>query len=450
MNFQPINLLNQFIDASDNPPQLMIGTDVGFTLRSGLIGPVNSSLHNCLEDSRLPREVTIKKKSEKKKTVEISKTVKELNYVNYFRNNVHLNKLKLDELKYIAKHNALKITGTKTILIGRISELFKLTKPVVKIQSVFRRWIVQESLKMRGPSLKKRSLCVNDTDFVSMEPIIEIPTELFYSYQDSKHFIYGFNLSSLIQVFQKNLRTNEKIENPYNREVIDGRIVLQILRLYRFCFIIYPDFIKENAEFVKNNTPTIFRAPLIHRTPQHLNDFNNLMTDGQGTIFADYTPIITTNYQVSQDQYERINRLREIRNMTIDQRVNNLFIEIDHLGNYTQASWFNLLERAEYINFYRNLYEIWYYRNTFTRDVRYGICPFLSPFYNVGNIRNIIYNMNTADLKQLCLISFENLVYTGIDDDHRKLGTMHALSALTLVSLGARVSLPWLYESVAV
>jgi hypothetical protein len=242
---------------------------------------------------------------------------------------------------------------------------------------------------------------------------------------------------------------NEKIENPYNREVIDGRIVLQILRLYRFCFIIYPDFIKENAKFVKHGVPTVFRAPLIQRTAQHLNDFNNLITDGQGTIFADYTPIIAANYQVSQDQYERINRLREIRNMTIDQRVNNLFIEIDHLGNYTQASWFNLLERNGYISFYRNLYDIWYYRNTFTRDVRYGICPFLSPFYNMGNIRNIIYNMNTADLKHLCLITFENLVYTGVDDDHRKLGTMHALSALTLVSLGARVSLPWLYDSVA-
>jgi len=444
MNIQPINLLNQFIEASEYQPQ---------RIRS----PISNSLRNCLEDSRLDREsplltenvVKSKKKPERKKTVEISKTVKELNYVNYFHNNVQLNKFKLDELKYIAKHNTLKITGTKTVLIERISELFKLTKPVVKIQSVFRRWIVQESVKMRGPAVKKRSVCVNDTDFVSMEPIDEIPTELFYSHQDSKSFIYGFNLASLIQVLQRNIRANEKIMNPYNREVVDGRTVLQILRLYRFCFIIYPDFIKENAKFVKNNAPTALRTPLIQRTLPHLNEFNTFRAEGQGTIFADYTPIIATNYQVSQDQYERINRLREIRNMTIDQRVNNLFIEIDHLGNYTQASWFNLLERNEYIIFYRNLYEIWYYRNMFTRDVRYGICPFLSPFYNVGNIRNIIYNLSTADLKQLCLISFENLVYTGVDDDHRKLGTMHALSALTLVSLGARVSLPWLYDSVA-
>ena len=163
MNILPVNLLNQFIEATENPPPPPP------RIRS----PISDSVRNCLEDSCLDR---CKKKSEKKKAVEISKTAKELDYMNYFRNNVQLNKLKLHELKYIAKHNTLKITGTKTILIERISELFKLTKPVVKIQSVFRRWIVQESLKMRGPSLKKRSVCVNDTDFVSMEPIDEIPT----------------------------------------------------------------------------------------------------------------------------------------------------------------------------------------------------------------------------------------------------------------------------------
>jgi hypothetical protein len=41
------------------------------------------------------------------------------------------------------------------------------------------------------------------------------------------------------------------------------------------------------------------------------------------------------------------------------------------------------------------------------------------------------------------------MVYSGIDDDHRKIGAFHALSGLTIVSLDARLAMPWLYESVA-
>jgi len=36
----------------------------------------------------------------------------------------------------------------------------------------------------------------------------------------------------------------------------------------------------------------------------------------------------------------------------------------------------------------------------------------------------------------------------GIDNDHRQLGALHSLTALTLVSPEARTGLPWLYESV--
>ena len=379
----------------------------------------------------------------KKKSMEIKRSVRDMNYISFFRDNVQLTKLKVDELKYIAKRHALKFSGTKPALIERIAQLFKTTLPAVKIQSAFRRWVVQESVKMRGPALTNRKICVNDTDFVSLEPIDEIPTELFFSYRDSKDFVYGFNLSSLMQ----SAKVNEKMENPYNREIIETPLFLKIMRLYRFCFIVYPDFNKENAKFVKRSAPAPRATQLIQRNIQQLNNLNHFRNT-ENIVFEEYEPIIINNYQITNDQQFRINRLREIRNMTVNQRINNLFIEIDHLGNYTQAIWFNSLDRNEYIIFYRFLYDIWYYRSNFSREVRYNICPFVTPFYNTVNIRNIAYNLTLDELRQLCLIPFENLVYTGSDDEHRRLAAMHALSALTIVSLGARISMPWLYESV--
>ena len=384
-------------------------------------------------------------KQKKNKIKEIKKEVKNIDYITFFRDKIQLNKLKIDELKFLCKKNGLKFSGKKKVLSDRVEDLFKKTKPAVKIQSVYRSWLVQHSIKLRGPAFKQRNLCVNDTDFVSMEPIKEIPNELFFSYQDSKNFIYVFNISSLIQVLQKNMKAINKIENPYNREMIDGKITLQILKLYRLCFIIYSGFNKENEKYIENHLPFPRTMPLINRTVIPVNHFRNT----ENIVFAEYDPIIVNNYQMSDDQYIRINRLREIRNMTINQRVNNLFIEIDHLGNYTQASWFNSLSRNDYAILYRYLYDIWYYRINFTRETRHNICPYLTPFYNVVNVRNIANNNVTMDeIKQLCLIVFENLVYTGYDDEYRKLGAMHALSALTIVSLGARLTLTWLYESV--
>ena len=43
--------------------------------------------------------------------------------------------------------------------------------------------------------------------------------------------------------------------------------------------------------------------------------------------------------------------------------------------------------------------------------------------------------------------TMENLTYTAMDIEDRKLGVIYALIALTHVSLPARESLIWLYES---
>ena len=41
----------------------------------------------------------------------------------------------------------------------------------------------------------------------------------------------------------------------------------------------------------------------------------------------------------------------------------------------------------------------------------------------------------------------ENLIYSSVDIEYRKIGALHSLTALTVVSHGARRALPWLYES---
>jgi hypothetical protein len=123
-------------------------------------------------------------------------------------------------------------------------------------------------------------------------------------------------------------------------------------------------------------------------------------------------------------------------------------MEINQLGNYTDALWFSSLELRDYIKLYRTLYEIWNYRAQLSIEMKRKICVFGNPFLNIFIERTYYNDLSLARIKEACLIVFENLVYSGIDIEHRKIGTMHALSALTIVSLSARNAMPWLYESV--
>jgi hypothetical protein len=269
-----------------------------------------------------------------------------------------------------------------------------------------------------------------------MEPLAEIPHENFFSYSDNQSFTYGFNIASLVQSI-KPKGTGYLLVNPYNREKLDDKLVVTILTLYKICFLIFPRFKEENELYERFQV-----ANMNHQLNQHISRYQPaaLFTDG-------YNPILNQGYMQVPENRTRYQRLRDIRIKSIHQRINDLFMEIDQLGNYTQSVWFTNLDRGEYIRMYRILYDIWHYRGQLSNDVRNNICPFHEPFSRIFN-RPMYHNNISLDLARTsCLIVIENMVYSGIDDDHRKLGAFHALSALTLVSPAARASLPWLYES---
>ena len=132
----------------------------------------------------------------------------------------------------------------------------------------------------------------------------------------------------------------------------------------------------------------------------------------------------------------------------MDERVQSLFMEIDQLGNYTNISWFNSLDHLKYARLYRAIFDIWNFHAQISLTVKNTICPFHGPFEGIFNtsIRHI--DLTVAELKTICVIVFENLVYSSICIEHRKLGALHALTALTVVSRPAREAMPWLYESI--
>ena len=362
-------------------------------------------------------------KKQKSPKSDKEKSTTNLSYTEYIKDKNILTRYKLPQLKSIAKHLRLYITGAKPVLIERIESHFsKCTKTII-IQRSFRGFIVRKSFCLRGEAFKQRGICVNDTDFYTLEPLKDIEFELFFSYKDKQNFHYGFNITSLIQ-FMKN-KTRE-ISNPYNRESISNTTIKDMFSLYKKIHLLFP-YILETDEIPVPNVPNV---PIQRPIQQSLNRNTNIIN---------YTNI----NQIQEVQ----NKITAIREKAIPLRINELFMEIDQLGNYTDSAWFSQLAVREYVRLYRTLYDIWNYRAQLSYDIKHKICIIGNPFINIFNERIYYNDVSLVRMQEACLVVFENLVYCGVDTEHRKIGTMHALSALTMVSINARNTMPWLYES---
>ena len=391
----------------------------------------------------------------------------------YFKNHIQLKSYKLPELKMIVKHYKLPLTGNKGVLIERIDTHFKKIKYSIKIQKLFRGFIVRLSFQTRGPAAKDRKICVNDTDFVTLEPLVEIPFELFYSYKDTKDFVYGFNVTSIVELIKK----RGKITNPYNRETMDVKHIREIITLYniiQFVFTEHKDETYMKLSIINERPSCSHSRPYTNlsnrlavqnianslnvqmsniRTIPRSQSSTNILERLQSTSNTTLNSELSNNYfnprvitQLTPELRVAYDKITEIRRKPIYVRIQEIFMEIDQLGNYTNSEWFSGLQRQSYYRLYRILHDIWMYRGGLSQEIKLKICPLFDPFSNIFNHQP---NITEDHLKISCLTVIENMVYSGVDDDHRKIGALHVLSALTVVSAGARETMPWLYESVA-
>jgi hypothetical protein len=296
------------------------------------------------------------------------------------------NNYNLTQLKTIAKHYKLKIMGNKSQLVSRVYSYLYLSSYIIKIQKVFRRWLVNIYKNMRGPAILNRRLCTNNNDFISMEPVEEINFHQFISYKDKDEFIYGFDITSLHNLF---LKSEDDIRNPYNRNLIPDRVFKDIRTLVR-----------------------IGRILDIHI---NLN-------------FEDDTKKVTNE-------------------KAIELRTLGLFQNIDALGNYSDVNWFLSLNKNQLIKFIKYLVDIWNYRSQISLEVKREICPPNGNPFRTLNIHHLTAEENLWNIRKILLEIMENLVNSGRDKDSKALGAYYVLGAITLVNNDAATSLPWLFQS---
>ena len=295
------------------------------------------------------------------------------------------NNYSVQQLKSICRHYKQKIGGNKNEIQNRLLFFMLRSCDINIIQRAWRKHIVKKYHRLRGPAIINRKLCVNDTDFCSMENLDDISYSQFFSYKDIDDKIYGFDITSLFTLLVKgNLNTT----NPYNRKIFPRKIRKNLNTIMRISFII------------------------------------------KDTIVVD----VEEPHYISPQK-------------KIEQRTISVFHNMDLLGNYTDTSWFTTLGRASLRRFIRELADKWMYRAQLTESTKREICPpYGNPF---GNTLHILLSTTTDNLKSLALNIIENIVNNGVNHASRCLGANYVLCAFTLVNENARDSLPLLYQAVA-
>lgn len=294
------------------------------------------------------------------------------------------NNYNVKQLKEISKYYYLKISGNKTELRKRLYYHMYLSYNIIKIQKMYRKVIVKNYVYLHGPAFKKRNICSNDVDFISLEKIEDIPYTQFFSFKDDNNHIYVFD-------------------------------ILSIYNLYKKC----------------NNFVNPFSTSIISK------DISKIMI-----YYIKYSNILKLDTNIS---YDDINYLNESKK--IDMKILDLFQLMDSYGNYTNITWFKNLNKQSMIKYIKELHDIWYYRANITHDIKNKICPpYGNPFIccNINNLEPLNENI----LKKNIINIIESLITKGLTHDDRVLGSIYVLTAFTLVSDLAADALPWLYESV--
>lgn len=290
------------------------------------------------------------------------------------------------QLRQIANKYKIKITGTKTILIGRIYTHLYLSFLASNVQKIFRGRLTRKYNSLRGPALKNRKKCTNGIDFLSMDDVCDIPHCQFFSFQDDDGFIFGFDILSLYNLVNKH---TTETKNPFSQKKLSNNIIKDFGTLLRIS--------------------KILKIKIITKLPELTNEIS--------------------------------------KQKSLEMRAITLFQKIDELGNYTNASWFLNLTREKLIKFARELLDIWEYRANLNIDTKIAIChPTGKPFRYLPEINSMrFWELDIIREKLLCVM--EQFVTCGIDNDNKCLGANYVLCSLTLVNQEVAMALPWLYEA---
>jgi hypothetical protein len=369
-------------------------------------------------------------------------------------------------------YKKIKVTGTKGELRQSVYNFYHHTFHCIKIQLKFNSFLRRKLNNLRGPALSNREICINETDFYSLDPIREIPNQQFFSYEEvkidndndkcsndeksnlKKSCYYGFDIASIYNLIlsdngveneyglSRRLIWNES-NNPYNRNKIPHNVIRDILKIIKLDRILSRKRVLKNKKMTKNQ---MMNNNVNNNNNNYEYDNNNYVAENNNNNNNNNDANMGSgmNIALPQDVLTPHQRFR--------QHVLRLFQTINALGHYSDPEWFVALTYEQHITFLRELIDIWNYRAELSPQARRTIYPpYGDPFpqYVLGWVTHQFYiYLSPENIININLTVIERFITSAVSEADRCLGSNFILCALTLVSIPAREALPWLYQSV--
>ena len=209
-------------------------------------------------------------------------------------------------------------------IINQYIYYYKYINHIIKIQSIIRKLYVKKLILLKGPTLYKRYLSINDCDFYSCEDIKTIHYDYFISYKDNDNKLYTFDIRSL------NILINNNQNNPYNRNTIPNflkqntNILINYLK-YNNININYPDDNLTEEQLFNNKVINVFQKIDQFNYNTNINWFTKLTIDKLKQYWILLEDIWNWRANLTkQDQYKIIQNNHIFVNFKNINNINNL------------------------------------------------------------------------------------------------------------------------------
>ena len=291
---------------------------------------------------------------------------------------------------------------------------------VIKLQRFIKKSLSNYKLKLLGPAFNNRSLCVNDSDFFTLDELKDIPNNEFFSFKDEKNFIYGFHIDSITQLvfksdehyfeqFKKKIKNKQIIINNNSINLCYHQFIKLLCNHYNKIKVLNP-----YTRFLINNN-TKFKIITLYAKKEY-----------------DINKITTTNNDILP-----IDMKLFVKNKCLE-----IFQKIDLYGYQTDINWLYNQNTTILKVFYKKLALLWNFEFGLNHEGRYKIAQTNHVFNNLHDI--MTSRVDKYNLLEKILEPVNIMVSNGATEPDRQNGCIIILYALAFINNRCILANPWL------